>query len=230
MFRSVAPALGALAVATLLGAAVIGSVLGLVAAMGPRRLDTVVMRGADMLLAFPLFILAMGIAAGVGFGWFAQDRTVGLLATLGIVSLFLFAGLEVDFPDLRRGLRVLVQHVLIGLAMVALVAPLVRWYLDLAWRPAVLVALALLTPSTGFILDSLATLEISERERFWVKSKAVATELVALAALPSRDQLLGRIMFLLQSPAQRIAQALAGTARNLAVVTSEAAKAEKFAQ
>ena len=65
----------------------------------------------------------------------------------------------------------------------ALFAPLVRWYLDLAWRPAVLVALALLTPSTGFILDSLATLEISERERFWVKSKAVATELVALAAL-----------------------------------------------
>ena len=152
----------------------------------PRELDYV-------LLLFVLFVLprflqryrlprgitavAMGIAAGVGFGWFAQDRTVGLLATLGIVSLFLFAGLEVDFPDLRRGLRVLVQHVLIGLAMVALVAPLVRWYLDLAWRPAVLVALALLTPSTGFILDSLATLEISERERFWVKSKAVATEL-----------------------------------------------------
>lgn len=55
-------------------------------------------------------------------------------------------------------------------------------------------------------------------------------ELVALAALPTRDQLLGRIMFLLQSPARRIARALAGSARNLAVVTSEAAKAEKFAQ
>jgi large subunit ribosomal protein L10 len=55
-------------------------------------------------------------------------------------------------------------------------------------------------------------------------------ELVALAALPSRDQLLSRIMFLLQSPAQGIARALAGTSRNLAVVTSEAAKAEKFGQ
>ncbi|HVB33344.1 MAG TPA: 50S ribosomal protein L10 [Patescibacteria group bacterium] len=55
-------------------------------------------------------------------------------------------------------------------------------------------------------------------------------ELVALAALPSRDELLGRIAFLVQSPIQRIAQALAGTARNLAVVTSEAAKAEKFAK
>ena len=55
-------------------------------------------------------------------------------------------------------------------------------------------------------------------------------EIVALAALPSREDLLSRIMFLIQSPAQRMAQALAGTARNLAVVTSEAAKAEKFGQ
>jgi Kef-type K+ transport system membrane component KefB len=158
----------------------------------PRELDYVLL--LFVLFVVPRFLqryrlpsgitaVGMGIAAGVGLGWFAQDRTIGLLATLGIVSLFLFAGLEVDFPDLRRGLRVLVQHVLIGLAMIALVAPVVRWYLALSWRSAVLVALALLTPSTGFILDSLATLEISERERFWVKAKAVATELVALAAL-----------------------------------------------
>ena len=53
-------------------------------------------------------------------------------------------------------------------------------------------------------------------------------ELVALANLPSREELLGKIAFLVQSPIQRIAQALAGSARNLAVVTQEAAKAEKF--
>jgi Kef-type K+ transport system membrane component KefB len=127
--------------------------------------------------------VAMGALAGAGFELFAHDRTVALLSTLGIVSLFLFAGLEVEFHELRRGLRVLVQHVLIGLGMLALVAPVARWYLGLAWRPAVLVALALLTPSTGFILHSLGSLETSERERFWIKSKAVATELVALAAL-----------------------------------------------
>lgn len=158
----------------------------------PRELDYVLL--LFVLFVVPRFLqryrlpsgitaVAMGIAAGVGLGWFAQDRTIGLLATLGIVSLFLFAGLEVEFADLRRGLRVLIQHVLIGLAMLALVTPLARWYLAVSWRAAVLVALALLTPSTGFILHSLATLEISERERFWIKSKAVATELVALAAL-----------------------------------------------
>jgi Kef-type K+ transport system membrane component KefB len=47
----------------------------------------------------------------------------------------------------------------------------------------VLVALALLTPSAGFILDSLPRFGITDRERFWVRSKVIATELVALAVL-----------------------------------------------
>ena len=60
---SVVSSLGAV-----LAAAVFGSALGLLAAMGPRLVDSVVMRGADMLLAFPLFILAMGIVAALGRG------------------------------------------------------------------------------------------------------------------------------------------------------------------
>ena len=51
-----------------LAAAVLGSALGLAAAMGPRAVDSVVMRVADMLLAFPLFILALGIVAALGRG------------------------------------------------------------------------------------------------------------------------------------------------------------------
>ncbi len=49
-------------------AAAFGSLLGLVAALGPRRLDGIIMRVSDMLLAFPLFILAMGIVAALGRG------------------------------------------------------------------------------------------------------------------------------------------------------------------
>ncbi|MBO8044111.1 hypothetical protein J6396_41330, partial [Pseudomonas aeruginosa] len=53
----------------------------------------------------------------------------------------------------------------------------------LPWQAAGLLALALLTPSTGFIMDSLSRLGLSEDERFWVTSKAIAGELLALAAL-----------------------------------------------
>src|SRR5216110_3772214 len=50
-----------------------------------------------------------------------------------------------------------------------------------------------------------------------------------LANLPSKEELISKIMFLLNAPAQRIAMALKALPRNLAVTVSEAIKANKFA-
>ncbi|MGH7530531.1 MAG: cation:proton antiporter [Gemmatimonadales bacterium] len=127
--------------------------------------------------------LALGALAGLALGLFTHDRTVALLSTLGIVSLFLFAGLEVTFAELRRESAVLIQHIALGIAALLGVSLGVQWALELPWRPAMLVSLALLTPSTGFILDSLASLHLTDQERFWTKSKAVGSELVALGVL-----------------------------------------------
>jgi len=131
--------------------------------------------------AISAFVL--GAAVGLGFGLFHGDATVALLSTLGIVSLFLFAGLEVDFGELKSGAAVLVQHLVIRIVLVGGAAwAIVRLGL-LEWRPAILVALALMTPSTGFILDSLDRAARDEADRFWIRSKAVAVEMVALAMM-----------------------------------------------
>ena len=53
-------------------------------------------------------------------------------------------------------------------------------------------------------------------------------EISQLAQLPSKEELISKIMFMLNAPAQRVATALAALPRNLAVVTSEAVKANKF--
>jgi len=53
-------------------------------------------------------------------------------------------------------------------------------------------------------------------------------EIQQLANLPSKEELISKIMFLLNAPAQRIAVALNALSRNMAVVVSEAVKAEKF--
>ncbi len=126
---------------------------------------------------------ALGAGAGMGFGLFAGDPTVSLLAALGIASLFLFAGLEVDFRELRRNIAVLLQHVLIQLTMLGGVAYFIQLLFGLEWRPAVLVALALVTPSAGFILDSLSALGSSPQESSWIRSKVIAVEIIALAVL-----------------------------------------------
>jgi large subunit ribosomal protein L10 len=53
-------------------------------------------------------------------------------------------------------------------------------------------------------------------------------EIQQLANLPSKEELLSKIMFLLNAPAQRVATALNALPRNAAVVISEAIKANKF--
>lgn len=152
-----------------------------------------------VLLLFVLFVLpralqryrlpsavtcvVLGAIASIGFGIFAHDPAVNLLSTLGIVSLFLFAGLDVEFPELRRNARILSQHIVIRLVLVAVVTWASLLALRLPLQPSILVALALTTPSTGFILDSLNSLGVSNSERVWIKSKAIATELVALGVL-----------------------------------------------
>jgi large subunit ribosomal protein L10 len=53
-------------------------------------------------------------------------------------------------------------------------------------------------------------------------------EIGQLAQLPSKEELLSKVMFMLNAPAQRVASAMAAVTRNLAVVLSEAVKANKF--
>jgi large subunit ribosomal protein L10 len=49
-----------------------------------------------------------------------------------------------------------------------------------------------------------------------------------LASLPSRDEMMAKLLFLIQAPAQRLATAINALGRNLAVVLDQAAKENKF--
>jgi len=51
-----------------------------------------------------------------------------------------------------------------------------------------------------------------------------------LALLPSREEILAKVLFLIQAPAQRLVTALGGVGRNLAVVVDQGVKEGKFSQ
>jgi Kef-type K+ transport system membrane component KefB len=126
--------------------------------------------------------LALGVAA-TALGLFQHDQTIALLATFGIVALFLFAGLDVDVEELQPHAPVLLQHLAIWTVTLALLTVAGVYLFSLAPRDAALVALALITPSTGFILDSLELFGLSDDEKRWTKSKAIASELLALLGM-----------------------------------------------
>ena len=126
--------------------------------------------------------LVMG-AGATALGFFHNDPTLHLLSTFGIVALFLFAGLEIDGHELRRQASPLIVHGLIWSVLLAIGAAVAVYAFGFEVRPALLIALALLTPSTGFILSSLAGFGLLDAERFAVKTYAISSEMLALTAL-----------------------------------------------
>jgi large subunit ribosomal protein L10 len=53
-------------------------------------------------------------------------------------------------------------------------------------------------------------------------------DISVIAAMPSKEELIAKLLFLLNAPAQRIAVATNGVARNLAVVMKQAVEQKKF--
>jgi Kef-type K+ transport system membrane component KefB len=152
-----------------------------------------------LLLIFALFVLPslfgrLRVPAGVTalllgglsastLGWYQQEPTLPLLAKFGVMALFLLAGLEVDLPSLARRWKPISGHVAIKLASMGLLAWGLRAGLGLNGATAWLAALVLLTPSTGFILESLERTSLGANEKEWTKTIAIAVELAALLVL-----------------------------------------------
>jgi large subunit ribosomal protein L10 len=50
----------------------------------------------------------------------------------------------------------------------------------------------------------------------------------ALASLPPKEEIYGKLLYLIQAPAQRLVSAMSGVGRNLAVVVDQGVKENKF--
>ena len=126
---------------------------------------------------------AMGTLFAMGPGWFDQDAGLPLLANFGIIALFLLAGMEVDLSAMRRDIKPLASHISLRLLILGLLAWGLSNYFSLQMSAAIVFALALITPSTGFILDSLDHQPLAEEEKGWVRSIAISMEITALVVL-----------------------------------------------
>lgn len=128
----------------------------------------------------PVSALGLGVVASFAFHELAIDPTLSLLSTIGIASLFLFAGLEVDAEELGKKPVLLVaglgaHALLLGLATLAGV-----FLLNLDVVPAMIFGLGVITPSGGFILDGLSGLGADPGERETIRDAALTAEIMAL--------------------------------------------------
>src|SRR5277367_5405312 len=98
-------------------------------------------------LPAPLTCFAFGIVIAIFLKDLGDDGVIHAMATLGIASLFLFAGLEVDLAEIRKHALRLSGHLVVRSLVLAGFGWLAMRYLHLDWQSAALVSLALFTPS-----------------------------------------------------------------------------------
>ena len=131
----------------------------------------------------PLTCLIFGVVAMLAFTDRVHDVALVLFGALGISSLFLFAGLDVDLGLLRQHARSLSAFFLVYCTVMCGVGWAACHFGQLPWQASGLLVLALFTPSTGFIVDSLKNFDLRDDERAAVANIAIAGEVFALIAL-----------------------------------------------
>ncbi len=126
---------------------------------------------------------AMGIGTNIAFAFYGENEVIPLFSTLGIISLFLFAGMEVDLDAIKGSFKHILIHVSFRVLVIGVLTIVFLNLYDLNLPSAVIFSLAVATPSTGFILNSLESSKIPEQQKFWIKLKAISAEVVALGIL-----------------------------------------------
>ncbi len=90
------------------------------------------------------------------------------------------------------------------------------------------------TPSDPVSLAKALTTYAKTNPSFTFKAGMVEGRVIdirsinELASMPSRDEMMAKLLFLIQAPAQRLATAINALGRNLAVVVDQAVKENKF--
>lgn len=149
--------------------------LGLVI-LAPRILEVV-------RIPMPLSALALGLLWSPYYLDQPAQQPLDIVATMAITLLFLFAGLEVDIPQIRQQWKSYVSLGVIHLVVIAAVTAVLSMLYLLEPGVAAIVAIGLVTPSAGYILDFAAKAPLNRREKRGVAQCAIGLEVVSLLAM-----------------------------------------------
>ena len=127
--------------------------------------------------------LVIGLVVSIFDPDLSSDKLFRFLSQIGITSLFLFAGLEVDFKELKEDRKHLSVYLLKSVFAMLAIGAAFHHFAGTPFQDSLLLSLGIFTPSAGFILTSMHSHSMSEDQEYWVKSKAISKEVVAIILL-----------------------------------------------
>lgn len=130
----------------------------------------------------PITELFIGIAVAlIAPSFFTGSEMVAVLSTIGIITLFVFAGLEADVTFLEQKKRVFIENILIQLALFAFMGFIINKLFGYSMQVSLLISIAIITPSASFILATIHDLHINDKR--WIEAKALSTEIIGIVLM-----------------------------------------------
>lgn len=127
--------------------------------------------------------LLLGLAFGAWDPELKNDQLFKFLSQIGITSLFVFAGLEINFEELKQDKKYLLQYIFKSTVALLAIAFALGNIFDLSFQASFILSLGIVTPSAGFIINSLHSYEIGKDQEYWIKSKAISKEILSVLLL-----------------------------------------------
>lgn len=147
-----------------------------------------------LVLILPKLLLRFKVPSGITalligtiFGTFdsslTENQLFRFLSQIGITSLFVFAGLEVDFKEIKNDRTYLFKFLSKSIFVLVAIAICFHYFFAIPLQESIIFSLGIFTPSAGFIMNSLHSYNVSEDQEYWIKSKAISKEIVAILLL-----------------------------------------------
>ena len=123
------------------------------------------------------------ILLGISLGIIAQDffyemEFIDVLASLGIISFFIYSGIEIDMRFINRNRSMLLECLAIKLLVLLVTIYAIAHLTTYDFRVASLIALALITPSAGFIIQNVREFKINKILKQGINANVILAEVM----------------------------------------------------
>jgi Kef-type K+ transport system membrane component KefB len=126
----------------------------------------------------------LGIFLGISLpAIFFENELYTILGTIGIICFFIYSGIEADLHFIKLNKRLVAESLLIRLFLISVIFFATSYFFGFGLKKSGLIALALITPSAGFILTSIESFKLHDETKKFIQAKVVAAEMICVILL-----------------------------------------------
>ncbi len=127
--------------------------------------------------------IILGLILGPFFlGVITDQPIIEVMGTIGIITLFFVAGFEVDARSIVKKKKTLLENGVLHIVLISVLAGFIL-LTGKSITTALLIGIALVTPSAGFILGAVRSLQLHSYLVEWIETKVISAEVLSLLLL-----------------------------------------------